>query len=137
MAPSNGIRGTGRPRNQNMSKASASLPAALVAAIVLLAITPARAGQVFEVTIPPQYAKLKNLHLDIPLVEGGKPSVAIVVPACGIYRTAAPAIQRAIEKRTGAKAPIVSDDSAQAAVPIKGNLIVLGNRSTNKTICAL
>ncbi|MEA1949916.1 MAG: VCBS repeat-containing protein, partial [Planctomycetota bacterium] len=47
------------------------------------------------------------------------------------------AIQQAIAKRTGVKARIISDDSPEAGVPIKGNLIVLGNRSTNKTICAL
>jgi outer membrane protein assembly factor BamB len=87
--------------------------------------------------VPPQYDRLKNLHLDIPLVEDGKPTVTIVTPASGIYETAAAAVQQAIERPTGAKVPVVSDDSPEAAVPIRGNLIVLGNRSTNKTMSAL
>ena len=87
--------------------------------------------------VPPQYEKLKKLHSDIPLVKGAKPAVAIVAPASGVYQSAAGAVQLAIEKSTGVKVPIVSDDDAQAAVPIKGNLIVLGNRSTNRTINAL
>jgi len=87
--------------------------------------------------VPPQYDALKDLHLEIPLVEEGKPAVAIVAPASGAYQTAATLIQEEIEKRTGVKTPIVSDDSPEAAVPIQGNLIVLGNRSTNKTISAL
>jgi len=87
--------------------------------------------------VPPQYDKLKDLHLDIPLVKDGKPNAAIVAPASGVYKTAAEAVQRAIEKRTGVKVPIVSDGSPEAAVPIKGNLIVLGNRSTSRTINAL
>jgi len=87
--------------------------------------------------VPPQYDKLKDLHLAIPLATGGRPTAAIVAPQSGTYQTAAAAIQRAIEKRTSVQVPIVSDDSAQAAVPLRGNLIVLGNRSTNKTLSAL
>jgi len=87
--------------------------------------------------VPPQYDKLKDLHLDIALVKDGKPNAAIMAPASGVYKTAAAAVQQAIEKRTGVKVPIVSDGSPAAAVPIKGNLIVLGNRSTNRTINAL
>jgi hypothetical protein len=87
--------------------------------------------------VPPQYDKLKDLHLTIPLVTGGTPTAAVVAPQSGMYQTAAAAIQRAIEKRTGVKVPIVSDDTAQAAVPLEGNLIVLGNRSTSKTLSAL
>ncbi len=87
--------------------------------------------------VPPQYTELKNLHLNVALVNDGKPNVAIVAPASGVYQAAAAAIQQAIETRTGVTAPIVSDDSPEAAVPITSNLIVLGNRSTNKTINAL
>ncbi len=87
--------------------------------------------------VPPQYDKLKNLHLNIPLTKDGKPAAAIVVPASGDYQSAAETVQRQIEEATRIKLPIVSDDSPQAAVPITGNLIVLGNRSTNKTIGAL
>ncbi|MFH1268205.1 MAG: hypothetical protein ABIK89_21000, partial [Planctomycetota bacterium] len=87
--------------------------------------------------VPPQYDKLKDLHLEIPLVAGGKPTVTIVAPASGVYEKAAVAIQQAIEKQSGVKAPTVSDDSPEAVVPIQGNLIVLGNRSTNRSMSAL
>ena len=87
--------------------------------------------------VPPQYNRLKDLHLSIPLVKGAKPAVAIVAPASGVYQSAAQAVQYQIERNTGVKVPIVSDDAPQAAVPIAGNVIVLGNRSTNKTINAL
>ena len=86
---------------------------------------------------PPQYDKLKNPRLDIPLVASGLPSAAIVAPASGVYHAAAATIQKAIEARTGVRVPIVSDESQEAAVPIRGNLIVLGNRCTNKTIGSL
>ena len=87
--------------------------------------------------VPPQYDKLKDLHSDIPLVKEAKPTVAIVAPASGIYQSAAQTVQLAIEESAGVKVPIVSDDAPQATVPISGNLIVLGNRSTNKTINSL
>ena len=87
--------------------------------------------------VPPQYEKLKDLRLEIPLVAGGKPNAAIVVPASGAYQEAAAVVQGAIEKRSGVKVPIVGDDAPEAAVPIRDNLIVLGNRSTNRTIRTL
>jgi hypothetical protein len=87
--------------------------------------------------IPPQYAKLKNLHLEIPLVEGGRPSASIVVPKGSLYAAAAAVIRDAIQQRTGVAVPVVTDQTPAAAVPIQGNLIVLGNRSTNRTISAL
>jgi len=87
--------------------------------------------------VPPQYGKLKDPHLDIPLARDGKPTAAIVAPASGAYQTAAVAIQGAVERRTGVKVPIVADDSPEAAVPVRANLIVLGNRSTNRTLSAL
>jgi hypothetical protein len=87
--------------------------------------------------VPPQYDKLRDLHLQIPLVVDGKPAATLVVPASGEYQAATTAIVQAIEKRTGVKLPIVADDSPAAAVPITGNLVVLGNRSTSKTMSAL
>ena len=85
----------------------------------------------------PQYETLKDLHLDIALVKNGKPAAAIVAPASGEYQKAAAAIQGTIEERTGVKVPIVADDSPEAAVPIRGNRIVLGNRSTNRAMSSL
>ncbi len=87
--------------------------------------------------VPPQYTELKDLHLDIALVKEGKSNVAIVAPASDAYRAAAAVVQKEIERLSGVKVLIVSDESAEAAVPITGNLIVLGNRSTNKTVSAL
>lgn len=87
--------------------------------------------------VPPQYDKLKNLHLNISLVENGKPASAIIVPASGLYDAAAMKICRAIADRTGVELPILSEESELAGVPLRDNLIVLGNRSTNRTINAL
>ncbi len=84
--------------------------------------------------VPPVYAKLKDLHLTTPLVWGGKPAVTIIAPASGVYRQQALRIQQAIERLTGVEVPLAGDDSPAAAVPIQGHLIVLGNRSTHKTI---
>ncbi len=84
-----------------------------------------------------QYDKLKDLHLITELVKGGQANVTIIAPVSGMYDEQASVIAQAIEKLTGAKAPIDTDASAAGAVPITGNLIVLGNRSTNETISEL
>ncbi|MGQ9732931.1 MAG: hypothetical protein ACUVX8_16865, partial [Candidatus Zipacnadales bacterium] len=87
--------------------------------------------------IPPVYTKLKELYLETTLVRNGKAEVTIVAPASGRYNKQAQAIQEAIQDLTGVEPPIVSDTSPEAAVPIVRNLIVLGNRSTNRTISQL
>ncbi|MBI5393747.1 MAG: hypothetical protein HZA91_00465, partial [Verrucomicrobia bacterium] len=87
--------------------------------------------------VPPQYTKLKDLHLTTHIVRDGKPAISIVAPASGTYKAQAVRLQAAIEKLSGCKVPIISDDASEAAVPIKGSLIVLGNRSTNATISEL
>ncbi|MBT3380636.1 MAG: hypothetical protein HN406_33865, partial [Lentisphaerae bacterium] len=87
--------------------------------------------------VPPVYSQLKDLHLITALVEDGKPTVTIVAPASGIYQTPATDIQQSVRKLTGVQIPVVNDRGALAAVPIDANLIVLGNRSTNRTISAL
>lgn len=87
--------------------------------------------------VPPQYTKLKDLHLTTHLVRDGKPAICIVAPASGIYKAQAVRLQAAIEELAGCKVPIVSNDAPEAAVPIKDGLIVLGNRSTNATISEL
>ncbi len=84
--------------------------------------------------VPPVHTKLKDLHLMTDLVRDGKPAIAIVAPASGIYGPQATAIQQAVLKLTGVKVPIIGDDAPGAAVPLTGNLIVLGNRSTNRTL---
>ncbi|MBI5684684.1 MAG: hypothetical protein HZC54_06360 [Verrucomicrobia bacterium] len=87
--------------------------------------------------VPPQCTKLKELHLTTHLVREGKPAISIVAPTSGIYKAQAVRLQMAIEKQSGCKVPVISDDSPEAAVPIKGNLILLGNRSTNAAISEL
>jgi len=87
--------------------------------------------------IPPQFDALKDLHLTTPLVVEGEPTVAIVAPVSGAYDAHARAIQAAIRDIAGVEAPIVADDAPEAAVPLTGHLIALGNRSTNATISAL
>lgn len=87
--------------------------------------------------VPPQYAKLKDLHLTTQLVRDGRPLVRIVTPASGAYAAQATRLQSAIERLTGCRVPIAADDSPDAAAPIKSSLIVIGNRSTNATIAEL
>ena len=84
--------------------------------------------------VSPVYTKLKDLHLTTELVKAGKTNATIIVPASGLYDKQAAIIRQAIKKLTGATLPIAIDNSAEAAVPVVGNLIVLGNRSTNQAI---
>lgn len=84
--------------------------------------------------VPPVYTQLKNLHITTALVKEGKPNAVIVAPSSGLYKEPAKDIQLAVKEITGVTLQIVSDSSPEAEVPVKGNLIVLGNRSTNKAI---
>ena len=83
---------------------------------------------------PPVYAQLKDLHLITRLTHDGKPNAVIVVPKSGVYAAPAIRIQTAIRELTAVQVPIVDDTSPRAAVPITGNVIALGNRSTNKAV---
>jgi hypothetical protein len=87
--------------------------------------------------IPPVYDRLKDLHLTTPLVAEGQAAITLVAPASGLYQAEAEAIQAAIRKITGVQVPLVSDTAPAAAVPLRGHLILLGNRSTNRAISAL
>lgn len=87
--------------------------------------------------VPPQYDTLKEMHEQIPLVADGEALCAIVVPASGAYQAAAEAVQQAIRQGTRVTVPIVRDDDPVAAIPLTRHLIVLGNRSTNRTSSAL
>jgi len=84
--------------------------------------------------VPPSYSKLKNLHITTELVSRGKPNVTIIVPASGIYEKQAKRIQKRLTELTGAQVPVRPDESPAGTVPIRGHLIVLGNRSTNSTV---
>lgn len=110
--------------------------------------------------VPPVYHQLKPLHLETELVAAGQASSLIVKPASGLYDEEAARIQEAIAALTGVTVPVVTDDDPRAAVhipphwsspnalrapgapaqgppPLSSHLIVLGNRSTNKTVSAL
>ena len=80
--------------------------------------------------ITPVYETLKDMHLEIPLVKDGKAVSSIVAPS--IYLKDAESLQNTILQRTGIKLPIIGDTDPGAATPLKGNLIILGNRSTSK-----
>ncbi len=85
--------------------------------------------------VPPQYDQLGDLCLQIPLVRDGRACAAIVTPPSDAsYRTAAARIQQVIQERAGVQLPVLADDSPEAGIPLQQNLIVLGNRSTNKVI---
>ena len=83
----------------------------------------------------PVYDRLKDLHITTSLVADSKAKVTIVTPY--IYMKEAKAIRKSIKNITGTNVPLVSDTDPSASVPLKGNLILLGNRSTNKAINAL
>ena len=85
----------------------------------------------------PEYAALKDLHLKTELVRANRPTATIVAPADGAHDEEAGRIQRAIERHTSVRLPVVTDTSPAGAVPFAGHLIALGNRCTNRTIGAL
>jgi hypothetical protein len=87
--------------------------------------------------VSPIFSKLKDMHLDTPLVWEGRPRISIVIPASGLYRQPGEAIRAAIRRITGVRIPVIMDTDAEAAVPVLGNLILLGNRSTNRAVCSL
>ena len=86
---------------------------------------------------PPVYTELRDLHLETSLTRDGVPTVCIVAPASGRYDQVARDIQAAIKRLSGVEVPIVGDLSPQASLPLEGNLIALGNRSTNALLSGL
>ncbi|MCC6445973.1 MAG: VCBS repeat-containing protein [Armatimonadetes bacterium] len=87
--------------------------------------------------VPPVYSRLKDLHLHTDLARDGKAAITLVIPASGLYRREAERIREAVLKIAGVRIPIALDDSPAGAVPIRGSLILLGNRSTHRTISEL
>lgn len=87
--------------------------------------------------VPPTYDRLKDLHIETPLVDGGKATASIVVSASGSQDAAAREIADAVLRTTGVQVPIIADDGPGAAVPLVGNVIVLGDRTTNRCMNAL
>lgn len=90
-----------------------------------------------RVAPPPQPAKierLKNLYITTSLVSENKSTAAIVSPAGGIYAREADNVQAAIFQKADVKIPIINDEDPLQHIPLKQNLILLGNRSTNAVI---
>ncbi len=87
--------------------------------------------------VPPTYDKLKDLHLRTTLVADATPLAAIVASASGVHDDGARLIADAIRRATGVAIPIIGDTDPGAAVPLNQNLIVLGDRTTNRCMSAL
>ncbi|MDH7569356.1 MAG: hypothetical protein QHJ73_07195, partial [Armatimonadota bacterium] len=83
---------------------------------------------------PPVYTKLKELYRTTAVVRAGKPNATIVAPASGAYRSHALRLQATVRTLTGVTLPIATDDGPEAALPLSGHRIALGNRSTNRFI---
>ena len=87
-----------------------------------------------DTQVPPAYTELPDLHLETVLAAENRALATIITPADGRYEDAARKIQAAVERLSGVRVRIEADTSAAGAVPITGNLVVLGNRSTNRTL---
>ncbi len=87
--------------------------------------------------IPPVYTERKDLNLDTELVRNGRANVTIVVPEGRLYGGPSKRLQAAIQARTGVRVPIAEETSKAGAAPISAHVIVLGNRSSSRTIEAL
>jgi hypothetical protein len=85
--------------------------------------------------IVPQYEKLKNLYLVTKLVDESKPAITIVAPA--EYASEGRKIKDVIKELTGVTVPLLENYPEQRIIPLDGNLILLGNRSTNPAIGVL
>lgn len=112
-----------------------------IAAFGLLAVSVSslaveRCAGAEEPSVPP-VTKLKPLHLETDLVADGGARATIVVPASGCYDDLAGRIVEAARHDTGVALSIVKDDSAAVRLPLRGNVIALGNRSTSALIAEL
>jgi hypothetical protein len=111
-------------------------------AVAAADVPPVRTPNVEEKTavpepLPPVYTTLKALHLETPLVRAGRPETVVIVPADGRYQAAAEMLIAAVARRSGVTLRLVADTDPAAALPLTAPAIVLGNRSTNRTLSAL
>jgi hypothetical protein len=83
--------------------------------------------------VVPVYSKLKNLHLTTQLVDQSSAFISIVAPQ--VYVKEGLAIQKTIQEITGVEVPLLDDGGIE--IPLQGNIILLGNRSTNRVISDL
>lgn len=103
-------------------------------ALCLLVALAASIASAAELPKPPSITRLRDLHLQTVLVEGRKPAATIIAPRSGCYDALARKIAAAVQTATGTPLLIATDHSPAAALPFQGNLILLGNRSTNRVI---
>jgi len=87
--------------------------------------------------IPPRITALKKIHLETDIVRDGAACATLIVPASGVYDDLAKRIAQATREAVGAALPIASEGSPAAALPLRGNIVALGNRSTNPFIAEL
>jgi hypothetical protein len=85
--------------------------------------------------VVPVYQKVKELYLTTNLVEARKPAITIVTP--NLYASEGHAIANAVRSITGVTIPVLNSDSVLINIPFDKNLILLGNRSTNRVIGTL
>ena len=78
-----------------------------------------------------QYSFLKELHLETPLVRAGQAVATLEIPDHGVYDHLAARIGQTIRTLTGVAVPV---RTATAEVPLTGHVILVGNRSTHRTI---
>jgi hypothetical protein len=84
----------------------------------------------------PPVTRLKELHLLTPLVAGGRAVAALVAPP-GRYDQAVALLQAAIRAQSGCLVPVLPDHDPEAALPLRGQRLILGNRSTNRLTSGL
>ncbi|MCC7495110.1 MAG: hypothetical protein IT204_22370 [Fimbriimonadaceae bacterium] len=82
--------------------------------------------------VPPAIAALKPLHQQTVLAQNGQPTATIIAPA--VHQAAAQRLQAAVRTATGVSLPIASDTAPAAAVPLAGNVILLGQRADNAAL---
>ena len=102
------------------------------AALLVLAADLLVGGAVQAAEPAPPITKLKEMCIETALVRDGKPMAAVVVPSDGRYEALAGAIVEGVKKTTGVALPIVRDVDVE--LPFTRNLVILGNRSTNRVI---
>ena len=83
--------------------------------------------------------ELKDLHLDTVLAHQGKPAGRIVLPDSGVYDEHGKRIQDCLKELTGVEFPVVRDTDLRLTRDqrLDENLVLLGNRNTNKAISDL
>jgi len=83
---------------------------------------------------PPEIQRLKNLHIETPLVKNGVPAAVIVAPQTGFLGKQANELAAKVFVLTGAPIEIVSDEVAPEELLKRKNVIAIGNMATNRFI---